>query len=33
MLLGSVSQGLIHRAHCPLVVVPGAHDDREPAQR
>lgn len=33
MLLGSVSQGLIHRAHYPLVVVPGTHDDREPAQR
>ncbi|WP_439681439.1 universal stress protein [Embleya sp. MST-111070] len=28
MLLGSVSQGLIHHARCPLVIVPVADDER-----
>ncbi|MFC9915328.1 universal stress protein [Streptomyces sp. NPDC127197] len=26
MLLGSVSQGVLHHAHCPVIAVPHAHD-------
>ncbi|WP_331769069.1 universal stress protein (plasmid) [Embleya sp. NBC_00888] len=33
MLLGSVSHGLIHRAYCPLVIVPATHDAEEPEER
>ncbi|WP_020556852.1 universal stress protein [Embleya scabrispora] len=32
MLLGSVSQGLIHHARCPLVIVPASGDENAPTR-